>query len=156
MAHYWNEETEFGSKVRASLTGPLRGALIKGDDVMVIGHNLGTLVVYDVLWKLCYMGEHEKARGRMLTHFASLGSPLGNPTVQDRLKGGKLKGLRRYPTNIRRWSNVAAEDDYICHDETVRDDFRRMEGTSIVDHGIYNLAVKDGSAHQHHGAGYLR
>ena len=155
MAHYWNEETEFGSNVRASLTWPLRESLKNRDDVMLIGHSLGTLVAYDVLWKFCYTSEHEDVRDAMLTHFVSLGSPLGNPTVQKRLKGGRLKGPRRYPTNIRDWTNVAAEDDYICHDETVGDDFRRMPGTEIKDHRIYNLAVKGGSAHQHHGAGYL-
>ena len=155
MAHYWNEETEFGSKVRATLTWPLREALKDGDDVMLIGHSLGTLVAYDVLWKFCYTSEHKEVHDCAITHFVSLGSPLGNPTVQVRLKGGKLRGSRKYPKNILRWSNVAAEDDYICHDETVQDDFQRMAGTKIVDHRIYNLAVKDGSANQHHGAGYL-
>lgn len=155
MAQYWNEETEFGSNVRASLTWPLRESLQNGDDVMLIGHSLGTLVAYDVLWKFCYTSEHEQVRDAKLTHFVSLGSPLGNPTVQERLKGGGLKGPRRFPVNVRKWSNVAAEDDYICHDETVADDFRRMDRTKIGDHRIYNLAVKGGSAHQHHGAGYL-
>ena len=155
MAHYWNEETEFGSEVRASLTWPLRKALVDGDDVMLIGHSLGTLVAYDVLWKFSYMSEHKEVRECALTHFVSLGSPLGNPTVQDRLKGGKLKGSRRYPTNILRWSNVAAEDDYICHDETIEDDFRAMGSALVEDHRIYNLSIKGGSAHQHHGAGYL-
>ena len=155
MARYWNEETEFGSEVRATLTWPLREALKDGDDVMLIGHSLGTLVAYDVFWKFCYTSEHKEVHDCAITHFVSLGSPLGNPTVQVRLKGGKLGGSRKYPKNILRWSNVAAEDDYICHDETVQDDFQRMARTKIVDHRIYNLAVKDGSANQHHGAGYL-
>ena len=155
MAHYWQEETKFGSEVREALTWPLRSALAAGDDVMLIGHSLGTLVAYDVLWKFCYMSEHKDVRDRALTHFVSLGSPLGNPTVQERLKGGKLKGPRRYPTNICRWSNVAAEDDYICHDETVEDDFGGMASTRVKDHRIYNLSIRDGAAHQHHGAGYL-
>lgn len=155
MAHYWNEETEFGSNVRAKLTSPLRKALMANKDIMLIGHSLGSLVAYDVLWKFCYMSEHQSVRDHAVTHFVSLGSPLGNRTVQDRLKGGKLKGLRRFPTNITRWSNVAAEDDYICHDETVEDDFQRMHSTEIKDYRIYNLSVKGGSAHQHHGAGYL-
>ena len=155
IAHYWEEETKFGSEVREALTLPLGKALAARDDVMLIGHSLGTLVAYDVLWKFCYMSEHKDVRKCTLTHFVSLGSPLGNPTVQERLKGGKLKGPRRYPTNIRRWSNVAAEDDYICHDETVEDDFGGMASTRVKDYLIYNLSIRDGAAHQHHGAGYL-
>lgn len=157
IAHYWNEETEFGSEVRASLTKRLRRSLAQNEDVMLIGHSLGTLIAYDVLWKFSYMSEHDEVRNKTLSHFVSLGSPLGNPTVQERLKGGRVKGPRRYPKNIRRWSNVAAQDDYICHDETVEDDFWRMRGggTEIKDFRIYNLAIKDGVAHQHHGTGYL-
>ena len=154
MDHYWNEETAFGSDVRAVLTDPLREAFEAGEDIMLIGHSLGTLIAYDVLWKFSYLSEHKSIRSHKLSHFVTLGSPLGNPTVQARLKGGRLKGRRRYPTNISVWANVAAEDDYICHDETLKDDFRSMQ-TEIQDFRIYNLAVKDGKAHQHHGTGYL-
>ena len=94
MAHYWNEETEFRSNVGASLTWPLRESLHNGDDVMLVGHSFGTLVAYDVLWEFCYTSEHEEVRDAKATHFVLLGSPLGNPTVQERLKGGRLKGPR--------------------------------------------------------------
>ena len=154
MRHYWNEETEFGSAVRWKLTKPLRDAFKNGDDVMLIAHSLGTLIAYDVLWKFSYYGEYQGIRKHRLSHLVTLGSPLGNPTVQQRLKGGRIKGFRRYPTNVAVWSNVAAEDDYVCHEETVEDEYRDM-GAAITDYPIYNLAVKDGKAHQHHTTGYL-
>ena len=154
MRRYWNEESEFGSAVRWMLTAPLHEALANDDDVMLIGHSLGTLIAYDVLWKFSYYGEYQDIRERRFSHLITLGSPLGNPTVQQRLKGGRLRGSRRFPTNVDVWSNVAAEDDYVCHDETVEDEYRDMK-TKIKDYPIYNLAVKDGKAHQHHATGYL-
>ena len=124
----------------------LHAAFKRRDDIILIGHSLGTLIAYDVLWKFSYLGEYQYLRGdnpHKLSHFVTLGSPLGNPTVQEHLKGGRLKAARRYPTNIGTWSNVAAEDDYVCHDETIEDEFQGMHGTVIKDYPIYNLAVKN-------------
>ena len=155
MRRYWNEETRFGSDVRWKLTEPLRDAFRNKDDIMLIGHSLGTVVAYDVLWKFSYLGEYQRIREHRLSHLVTLGSPLGNPIVQKRLKGGGLAGSRRYPTNVAIWSNVAAEDDYVCHDETIEDEYGSMRDTKTTDYPIYNLAVKSGKAHQHHATGYL-
>ena len=124
---------------------------------MLIGHSLGTLIAYDVLWKFSHRGEYRVLRGdnpHTLAHLVTLGSPLSNPTVQEKLNGGLLKGWKRFPNNVGVWSNIAAEDDYVCHDETVADEFGGMR-TKISDVPIYNLAVKVGKAHQHHATGYL-
>ncbi len=60
---------------------------------------------------------------------------------------------------IHNWEKFAVEDDYISHDETLRDDYRKMERAglvnSICDHRLYNLAVRDGKPNPHHGVGYL-
>lgn len=75
------------------------------------------------------------------------------------LKGSNARRARRYPSNIKRWINIAAEDDFIAHDESVRDDFQAMIGfaliDSIEDQRIYNLAVRDRKSNPHHAAGYL-
>ena len=141
--------------VRWELTAPLRDAFRNNDDIMLIGHSLGTIIAYDVLWKFSYLGEYRDIREHRLSHLVTFGSPLGNPIVQKRLKGGRLKGPRRYPTNVEVWSNVAAEDDYVCHDETIEDEYGSMRDTEIIDYPIYNLAVKNEKAHQHHATGYL-
>jgi len=92
-------------------------------------------------------------------NWITLGSPLGNPTVRKKLKGASAQGKRRYPFNIRNWINIAAEDDYISHDQTVADDYSNMNKwemiKSIKDHRIYNLAVRGSKSNPHHGAGYL-
>jgi len=53
------------------------------------------------------------------------------------------------PTNIRRWHNFAAEDDYISHDVKLADDYKEMNKLSMLseniqDHKIFNLCVKSG------------
>ncbi|MEQ8691419.1 MAG: hypothetical protein RIC89_11355, partial [Pseudomonadales bacterium] len=60
---------------------------------------------------------------------------------------------------ILEWHNLAAEDDYVCHDKTVANDFsamldRRLIG-DIRDYTIYNLAVRYGRSNPHHSSGYL-
>ena len=89
----------------------------------------------------------------------TLGSPLGNETVKKNLKGASAGGPRKYPKNIGHWINIAAEDDYISHDQTVANNYRKMTKwglvSSITDHRIYNLAVRDGKSNPHHGVGYL-
>lgn len=159
MSEYWNPDSEFGSNLRKTLTNPLATALGKKEDIMLIGHSLGTIISYDCLWKFSHYGEYQRISDRKISTFISLGSPLGNETIRRNLKGSRAKGPRKYPQNILRWENVAAEDDYICHDENLANDFRNMRGWGLVrsinDHRIYNLAVRKGKSNPHHGVGYL-
>lgn len=164
LKEYWNQESAFGSAVRWSLTAPLSKALHNNDDVMLVSHSLGTMIAYDVLWKFSFYGEHQDIRDRRLSQWITLGSPLGNPTVQANLKGGNLKGDRKHPVNVAKWINFAAEDDFISHDQSIADDFREMRAaparTRITDRRMYNLALvnpesDESEPNQHHGAGYL-
>ena len=87
------------------------------------------------------------------------GGSIWGMSVKSHLKGTNARRERRYPSNIGRWINIAAEDDYIAHEETIADDYRPMVDfgliQSIEDHRIYNLAARDGKSNPHHGAGYL-
>ena len=161
VEHYWNPDSEFGTNVRRRLTKPLQKALIEGDNIFLVSHSLGTMIAYDVLWKFSRYGEYQKLRdtGNKLTTLVTLGSPLGNETVKNNLKGCHASGARRYPSLIHTWKNFAAEDDYISHDETLKDDYRKMKRANLVDSindcHPYNLAVRYGKANPHHGVGYL-
>jgi hypothetical protein len=88
-----------------------------------------------------------------------MGAALGDTTVRRTLRGARARGPRRFPANIRRWVNLAAEDDYISHDQRIADDYAAMlEGglcEEILDHRVYNLALRDGRSNPHHGVGYL-
>ena len=161
VAHYWDPDAGFGSEIRSRLTEPLRDALLGGDDVLLVAHSLGTVICYDVLWKFAWYGEYAdlRASGPQRVSFVTLGSPLGNETVKSNLKGSNATGARRYPTLIRSWHNLAAEDDYVSHDQKLANDYQKMEREHsmkrIVDRRLHNLAVRHGKSNPHHGAGYL-
>ena len=160
MTEYWNPESEFGTNVRYPMIGPLRQAMDDEDTVLVIGHSLGSMIAFDTFWKFSRTGEYrdDYASGE-IDLFVSIGSPLGDETVKSHLKGANARGARRYPSNIKRRVNIAAEDDYIAHDERIENDYRAMVRygliDSIEDHRIYNLAVRHGKSNPHHGVGYL-
>ena len=161
VAHYWESNVGFGSEIRLRLTEPLRGALLDGDEVLLVAHSLGTVISYDVLWKFSWYGEYTELRasGPRRVSFVTFGSPLGNATVKRNLNGSNADGPRRYPALIGTWHNLAAEDDYISHDQKLANDFRKMERKHsmkrIVDRRLHNLAVRHGKSNPHHGAGYL-
>lgn len=160
LRHYWEEDSEFGTNVRFPMIAPLKAAMDRNDSVCVIGHSLGTMIAWDTFWKFSHTGEYRpKYSDKKVDLFVTLGSPLADETVMRNLKGADISGDRRYPRNIRHWVNVAAEDDYISHDEDVANDYRRMRQSglveSITDEGIYNLSVRDGKSNPHHENGYL-
>lgn len=166
IREYWNPDAGFGSDARWPLTELLRDSLRRRDEILLITHSLGSMIAHDVLWKLSHYGEYREISesGHKVSLWLTLGSPLGNPTVRKRLKGARAKGARRYPTLIHRWANVAAEDDYVAHDETLGDDFSAMKDlgliTEVEDHRIFNMALRRTKrgrrrSNPHHGAGYL-
>lgn len=158
MVHYWNPDTAFGSDVRWRVTTELTSALKSGDDVMVIAHSLGSIAAFDVLWKLSHYGEYQEFRDKKIHTLVTLGSPLGDEIVKQNLKGAAASNKRRYPGNIGRWINIAAHDDYICHDTTVANDFKRMQSLKLChirDIPVYNMAITPEGANPHSSAGYL-
>lgn len=162
MEHYWNADSQFGSDVRWRLTVELQKALERGDDIMLIAHSLGSIASYDVLWKFSHYAEYKnnkKMSDKKINTLITLGCPLGDENVKNQLKGTNSKFDRRYPHNIGRWINFAAEDDYISHDTTVADDYKQMKKlqltTSITDKPIYNMAVHNDNLNPHQGTGYL-
>jgi len=156
IEEYW-EDQGFGSSVREVFAKGLERALAKPGEVCVVAHSLGTMISYDTFWKMSHTSEYRKAPwDRPIDRWITLGAPLGDSTVQKNLKGADEKPAFRYPTNVKEWFNVAAEDDYISHDQTVADDFKAMKSTTqIKDKSIYNLAVRAGKSNPHNESGYL-
>ena len=159
MREYWNDETSFGTAVRRPMIKPFKRALDRDGSTAIVAHSLGSMISYDTLWKFSRYGEWFDYWEKKIDLFVTLGSPLGDVTVQDNLKGKDAKGERRYPENIRKWVNIAAEDDYISHDSEILDNYRGMKKLglieSIKDYKIYNLSVRDGKSNPHHISGYL-
>jgi hypothetical protein len=155
LAAYWNDDAAFAQNARQRVREPLRAAFARGDDILVIAHCLGSVITYDTLWELSHVeGLQEKLKG-----WITFGSPLADEFVKRRLHGSDRAGAERYPTNIVNWHNIAAEDDFTCHDETVANDFAPMQENRVIshikDHSIYNLAVRYGKSNPHNFIGYL-
>jgi len=160
LGEYWNEESDFASRIRDRVRTAICEATDGDSRVLLVAHGTGCIVAYDVLWQLSNDPEYqERFEGRKIDLWLTLGAPLGDTTTRRRLLGAKANGLERYPSNIVSWHNVSAEDDYVSHDNTVADDFRPMlkqkQVSCIRDYTIYNLAVRYGKSNPHSSLGYL-
>ena len=60
------------------------------------------------------------------------GSPLSSNAIRNRLLQAPTGSDAHYPQNILEWHNLAAEDDYVCHDKTVANDFSAMLDRRLI------------------------
>lgn len=154
LARYLAGNAAFREACEDRLLGVLGPALERGDDVLLLSHSMGSVMSYDVLWRL----SQAAAPGRVHT-WITFGSPLANHYVKRQLRGADCPLERRYPNKVVNWFNLAAEDDFHCHDKTVRNDFeamlRRQQISQIRDYRIYNLAIRYGRSNPHNSLGYL-
>lgn len=160
FALYLSGNTEFTKQVRERVRSKLMELLRRGDKIMLIAHGTGAAVAYDVLWQLSH-GEsyRDEFSGSKIEVFVTLGSPISDDMVRRRLLGAKRRSTERFPTNIITWENLAAEDDYYCHDKTVADDLKAMMRehviSSINDYRVYNHAMRYGKSNPHCSLGYF-
>ncbi len=148
LKSYWQDDDGWASKLRASLAQKLARYVDDDREVLLVTHCMGTILVYDTLV--------QTELSTRIPLWVTLGSPIASNSVRRRLIGYKDQS---FPTNLVQWHNLSAEDDYVCHDKAVGNDFsamldRRLIG-DIRDHAIYNLAVRYGRSNPHHSAGYL-
>lgn len=160
FALYLEGDSHYSSRVRERLRKQLCAALDRGDRIALLSHGTGSCVTYDVLWQLSNDAEFKDQYGdKKIELWVTLGSPLGDANVRKHLLAAKRKADNRYPVNVISWHNVAAEDDYTCHDNTLADDFRKMLEQRLVsalhDHMIFNLAVRYGKSNPHSSVGYF-
>ena len=153
--HDYLSGADWGVSVRNELKAALKRPLESDEDIMLIGHCLGSVIAFDALWSLA----REDEVSTRISAFVSLGSPLSDQGVRNRLLGASHKDVDKYPNNMMNWHNLSAEDDYVCHDKTVADDFKPMLKHRLIgnisDHTIYNLAVRYGRSNAHSSLGYL-
>lgn len=153
---YFQNQGNIGYEIRGMLKKMLRPQLDKNEPVLVIGHSLGSVIVYDALWEL---SRHEVHSGKV--DFLSLGSPLGLKFIQNKLQGRQYPKENRYPANIHRWINLASVGDTTAVDRRFKNDFADMLKyglvESIEDHckGIYNFYRDDKGLDCHTSYGYL-
>lgn len=160
LGEYWNSDSDFGSRIRDRVRTAICDAMEGNNRLMLISHGTGCVATYDALWQLSNDPEYMEQWGdRKVDLWLTVGAPLGDETVKRKLLGADEKGLAHYPSNIVSWHNVSAEDDYMCHDNTIADDFRPMlkqkQVSVIRDYRVYNLAVRYGKSNPHSSVGYL-
>ena len=160
LAEYWNRNSDFADRIRERVRSAICLALEYNDQVMLISHGTGCIVTYDVLWQLSHDPKYAgKIRDRKIEVWLTIGAPLGDSMVKKRLLGAKEKGLARFPSNVVSWHNLSAEDDFVSHDNTLGDDFRKMldqrQVSSIRDYRVYNMTIRYGKSNPHSSLGYL-
>jgi hypothetical protein len=111
---YFTDET----RRRAAIDRVVEAVNAAGGDVILLGHSLGSVVVYDAL------SEHPDLPAPGLI---TLGSPLGLPTVRRRLQ------TRRFPSGVARWVNVYDPRDFVTGREPLQEHFPAADGLMVED-----------------------
>jgi len=154
---YFDDEEGVATRIHDHVKAAMRPLFESGAEVMLVGHSLGSVIAYDVLWELTWLDGSPWRVDQLLT----LGSPLGMFYVQRRLHGHAERGERRYPANIRHWANIAAEGDLTALDRGVRNDFRAMLERGMVrditdiTHGVHTSFRTAEGPNPHRCYGYF-
>ncbi|HEX6930324.1 MAG TPA: hypothetical protein VF267_13800 [Gammaproteobacteria bacterium] len=141
----------------ARVISALRPALMANEQVLLIGHSLGSVIAYNALWLM----SHEHGVRNKVDTLLTLGSPLGMRFVKARLLGHQHVGATQYPGCIREWINVSSAGDITALDAELRDNFREMIEFGLIDNisdhlgRIYNHYRSDAGLNPHHVYGYL-
>lgn len=153
---YFDDTDDVAHKVRDMLKQTLRPMLEQQDEVLLIGHSLGSVIAYDTLWELSHL---EGVTGKV--DFLTLGSPMGMHYIQRRLLGMSGQGKRSYPELIRHWINFSAEGDVAALNQDFSESFHTMLKLGLVEsiedhcHGIYNFFRSDAGLNCHRSYGYM-
>jgi len=154
---YFANVDNIACRIRETLKRELRRHVEAGDRLLLIGHSMGSIIAYDVLWEL----HHLEGITRCIDCLLTIGSPLGMRYVQKRLQGAGAAHPRRFPGNFRRWVNVAARGDLVALDPSLADDFSEMTGLRYIDRiedhneRIFNHYRDDRGLNVHKSYGYL-
>jgi len=154
---YFEDADGVATRIRRQVKDTLRPLWEQGCSLMIVGHSLGSVIAYDTLWELSWQDGAPWHVDRLLT----LGSPLGMFYVQRRLRGHRERGPRRYPANVRHWTNVSAGGDLMALDRHLRNDFQPMLKLGLVEditdytHGIDALFTTAEGPNPHRCYGYF-
>lgn len=122
--------------------------------LLLIGHSMGSIICWDALWESI----HRDGEAIAVSLFLTMGSPLGQRYVQQRLISYRDRDLRRFPDGIERWVNLAAVGDMTSLDQRLANDFaaRFTDNTlRIEDHEVVNAFRLEGAINPHAEYGYL-
>ena len=153
---YFDNTDDVARKIRDLLKQALRPMIEQQEDVLLIGHSLGSVIAYYALWELSHQ---EGVKGKV--DFLTLGSPMGMHYIQRHLLGMNGNGKKSYPSMIRHWINFSAEGDVAALNQNFNESFHPMLELGLVEsiedhcHGIYNFFRSDAGLNCHRSYGYL-
>lgn len=169
LAFYYDEDRRIANRAKPAkreiarkvLMDELTKALLplKGQEIMLIAHSMGTIITYDVLRDL---GRSDP--GFEVSQFVTIGSPLGLPHVkrkiiEERSYAGLKRNRVRTPTVVTgRWVNYADRKDPVALDVHIGDDYKENKrGVRVEDDLVVNNYVSPaGTENPHKSYGYLR
>ena len=155
LRRYIRDDNDIAAHTRRMLKVPLQAAALAHRPVLLIAHSMGSVIAYDSLWELSHMAPDRAQVDLLLT----MGSPLGQRYIQNRIKGADKSGYGRYPANIRRWKNLAAVGDLTALDRQLSNDFTEMLELGLLegfeDEAIYTHYRLNGDLNVHAEYGYL-
>ncbi len=126
---YFRNRDNVAIRIRQMLADTLSKAWDDGRRIILIGHSLGSVIAYDVLWEL----SRRQASNLRVDRFVTIGSPLGLNFFQHRILSAREPDEKRYPDNIRRWDNLSAIGEMTALDRVFTDDFKPMLDRGLVD-----------------------
>ena len=155
LRRYEHNDNGISDHVRRLLKVPLLAAAGGAHPVLLIGHSMGSVIAYDVLWEL----SHSHANPVAVDLFLTMGSPLGQRFMQRKIRGHDKSGRERYPGNIRRWRNLTAVGDLTAINPYLAKSFREMLEAGLVeaieDEVLLNYFRLNGELNVHAEYGYL-
>lgn len=166
LAFYYDDKKSLYDKEindRGQAAKILRGRLQrvlekhKGKDICLVSHSMGTIISYDVLR---LMGRPATGSPIPVSHFITLGSPLGLPHVKHKILTEAHDSQVRTPTIVSKsWVNFADRRDPVALDVHLNDDYRENgTGVRVKDDLVFNDYVSPYSRKEnaHKIFGYLR
>lgn len=171
LAFYYDESREIGdrstpplpTRARKVMMDELTNTLLplKGEEIMLIAHSMGTIIAYDVLRDI---GRHDPVFE--VAHFVTIGSPLGIPHVRNKIieerayhaeEEGKAR-VRTPSVVTRSWVNFADRRDPVALDVHLADDYgRNGKGVCVKDDLVLNSYKSSADEPNYHKSyGYLR
>ncbi|NLA47828.1 MAG: hypothetical protein GX876_00025 [Bacteroidales bacterium] len=148
-----NESLRAGELIRERLHSLLKAH--RKDEIMLIGHSMGSIIAYDVLTFL--------APDIRINTFVTIGSPLGLPVIvsriaaENRQRNININRLTTPPGVIRKWYNFSDLHDKVAFNYKLSDYyFKNVHGVKPADMLIINNYECNGVRNPHKSFGYLR
>ncbi len=147
LAAYYSDQ-EIRTKIQDCLKKKIDE--YSGWEIILISHSMGTIVAYDVLREF---GRDPNRLDFNISHFITMGSPLGLTAVQGQILKKENAKLRT-PTVVKNaWVNFSDPQDIVAIDSHLQDDYKENSSGIIVQDV---MVVNDYPDNEHKSYGYLR